>query len=287
MNLQKYTFLYLLIIISGSLMAQKKADFIIVRNPTALRILNQYQMAPSKDHPINRSINVPLQILKRKVTLSDQLTQALKVKFLGNEFYLVLDENGQPVGSSLAGSITEERRCTIINDTIRIISNAVKLKSHLLTSLSLTETQGEVFVRLYKKNNFYALMKPGNVPEFYWSTLSPNSGWEKVEKTSQKVSVYSSQIEGQILGKFEEANELYQLFFKKFNAHYHRNIKVPQWQVDQKGGSISATLNGFNNTNLQESFSALANELGYLILGQPYIITQNDSIIVISRTGSR
>lgn len=275
----------IMLFLSGTMSAQQQADFIIVENPSALRILNQYQMSPSEDHPLLKARNAPMQIIERKVTLSDQLTQAMRVKFMGTDYFMILDESGKFSGRDNAGSIIEQKRCALLGDTIRILSDQMTAKLAPKKATQLSLPTGSLYIRVYKKGNLFTLMKVSTTPEFYWSSLYPSSGWEKIKNVPQAIPETSSQVNKRILEKFQTVNNLYRQFFQQFNSRLGQAIEPPQWQVEQNDNSITATLHGMEKSKLQQSCRDLINELDYLILGSRYTVSQRDNTIIISKTG--
>ena len=232
----------------------------------------------------------PLQILEYNTRLSDDLTAAIKVKFLSKEYYLVSDDRGNLLENGNVGEIVIERKCKVLQDTIQIISDKLFHipPPYSVSSIGLKLPKGIILLRLFLKSNVYCLMKPGKIPEFYWSHLSPSTEWKKLEHTTQSVIADNTQLDHQIVAVFRKANEKYRLFFQGFNRHFKKDFLAPRWEVQQDDQSISAVLIGMDESKLKNSIRALINDLSYVILGKTYTISQSGNRITINRNdGSR
>ncbi|MBN2424260.1 MAG: hypothetical protein JXB44_04475 [Calditrichaceae bacterium] len=175
--------------------AGQKADYLIIEKPSALHILNQFQMRIEKNNIILNSQFVPFRIVEEDIILSDKITSAHKVEFDHKPYYLILDEKDRLLGQDLCGLVIKETNCVTLGDSIKTLSDRIRALPDPRTSTSVSLPGQNTYYRIYQKGRRFALLQEGKPLKFFWSRLTPVSEWEIIRPVTARKSISSSGIE--------------------------------------------------------------------------------------------
>jgi len=223
----------------------------------------------------------PLEIINNKITLGDQITDAIKCKNNDRFYYLIRDESGSFTGSTNV-SFQKQPAVTSLWDTVELTSNAT-----LSATSSLTISKGTMVIRIFQKSgSTYAFLPDRNVYGFIQSTSVFR---KRTVAVSQPVKVNTTDIFESIKRRLDAANEHYTSTFNFFNTHTGLQKSVPYWYIESDGKRIICTLKGSKQTNIQmeQSTSYIVNEIERFLVGKPYSIRyENFQITISTKTNS-
>jgi hypothetical protein len=255
------------------------ATFFIAANPLSYSILNRYQQPLSgADRKVFLPYS-PFQIVDENTTLGDQITPAMKVRLLDQDFFFVRDEKGKLVGEAKGSRDQSIKNCEPVDDSVRVLRNGSVILSqtfptgHVRTSVH----KDEVLVRVFKcRDRYYCLLTgAGERQRFGWCDLPVHAVGPLHEHVAVEApSAISPLIRSRVSARIRDANRTYREYFDYFNKLTSEQKSVPYWTCDTTGEQIRCSLNGGYNYAelLQESTKYLVQELRGMLVGEPLMV---------------
>ena len=215
----------------------QKISFLIVERPEALKLLNNYRQEMDEMEKRNLGRFVPFQ-LNKVTTLSDNVTKAYQVKVLNNNYFLLLDSQGEPLNLTEAGFSKYESRVTLLMDTVQIRPGFRVTLLHPASKRKIKELNaGQRLIRIFRKFNTYYVALPSAPPLFGLVKITSQRIWEKVNKERfgqvQKVENFLESLQFFVQNK----NRIYRKLFEYFKGSV-TTAEVPQWKILRSGPNI-------------------------------------------------
>ena len=274
-----------LLFITLSILGQEQADFIISGKPQVYTILNKYEQSlTDSERELFRPFS-PLQIINEEYTLGDGITSALKVRFSGDVYFLIKDDDGKLVGGKKDSYRHTFRKCRIFEDTIRIVKDRSVLLSQKYPSdgKRVYMAKGALVVRLFKHQNYYCVKYIGKKIMYGWCPLSDKGAWRPVIHVKKVDTTLKSELVERIIERIKSANETYEEYFERFNDITGKKKSIPQWRYSYSDELIRCTLtNPYKDSDqLEESTQYLVQDIENLLLGKPFDVHYRNGEILI------
>jgi hypothetical protein len=272
--------------------AQGGTDFIVVADPSAYTIYNQYEQPVSENEQGWFFHYSPFQVVEKDITLGDQITHALKFVFQQRMYYLLKDEDGKFIGEKSKSGRQIIRDAEPFGDTIEAL--AVGLTMVDGEGRNIPITKGMRLARIFRSGPRYYCTAVSDRAVYGWSSLEPRYAWRKLDKSiSAGVSALSDTglseyLRLRILARFASANEAYKACFSHFNSLRGDEKAVPQWRCERNGGRFVCRLDGSISSNgqLSESSKVLEQDIGNLLMGTDYKAMNVNGEILIEKRNS-
>ncbi|MGD9900123.1 MAG: hypothetical protein AB7T22_13450, partial [Calditrichaceae bacterium] len=256
---------------SGAQTSVGKADFFVCENPRALIIKNRFQQNLSESELNSLSPFAPWRIIQENSLLSDQFTEAMKVSFKNQIYYILKNETGGIIYTGDVGKADIYRNCLMVQDTIEITRDRLISFSNQYSGDGFNRylSGGERISRLFKYRSAYFSEVITARPEFGWIRLPGESGWRPFSNPqSVSNSIIPEPLRERIVAKFAQVNTTYNDYFTYFNKKRNRDKAIPRWVVVISNENISAELNPAEYTApLSVSTKYLLNDLENILLG--------------------
>jgi hypothetical protein len=271
--------------------AQGGTDFIVVADPSAYTIYNQYEQPVSENEQGWFVHYSPFQVVEKDITLGDQITHALKFVFQQRMYYLLKDEDGKFTGEKTKPGRQIFRGAEPLGDTIEALAGGLIITGG--ESRNVVVTKGMRLVRIFRSGPRWYCAAQGENIVYGWSSLEPRHAWRKLDKSiSAGISALSDTglseyLRLRILARFASANESYKACFSRFNSLSGDEKVVPQWRCESSGGRFVCRLTGScsNNGQLTESSKVLEQDIGNLLMGTEFkAISVNGEILIEKRS---
>lgn len=278
--------LILFLILPFIISAKQRADFMVVEAPLVFTIYDKYERLLKESNKKRFIPYSPFQIINKNEILGDEITQTLKFKFEGSNYYVLKDDNGK-LTSTTSTYKKEFRNCAIINDTIHIVKDKSFLIYEKYPSLGKRTylKKGDIVLRVFKYNGHYCLLNIGSNRIYGWNTLRSGTSWQLIKKEiSKNKHTISQNIQEQITNKIKSINDSYTKYFNYFNNRTNSQKSIPEWKYETKGNIITITLSGAGSYAMQlnESSQYLVSDLENILLGISFSVEYETVIITIS-----
>lgn len=155
-------------------------QFYLIEKPSSLIIYNSYE-ARVNDMSIFLSYS-PFEIVQKDGTLGDGISEVIKVKYLGDIYYILKDDDGNIDGAKNAGKI-KTINTTVSNDTLVAIGSPVVKSGVFPGNRSVTSQLDQNAYAILKYKNFYYLTNKKQTI-LGWSRVN---SWKKVIKKKRIV----------------------------------------------------------------------------------------------------
>jgi hypothetical protein len=268
------------------LQAAGKADFVIIKNLSALTILNRFQQRLTRNDTYQFGSYAPFKVLKLDETLGDELTHAHRVSFRGKTYFLVLNEEGTPAGLPETDKFKVLKNCQVQGDTIwiRQPDKLVVRQGSPGSGTKKYPAKGTLLLRQFKYRGTWYLSSLEKKPLSGWSSLSPSSAWEKVvARRTVKKAVLNLQLQQRIREQFKKVNTAYQQYFDHFNRQTGENRAAPRWKCTGSSLGFTCTFIGSvqDLKDLEKSTRILMDGLQNMLLGKPFQVSLRNKNILI------
>jgi len=268
-------FTALLLLFSGRLFAADRpliADFLVIENPAQLIIYDRFQKGLSQEEKKHLGNYIPVRVVRWRDMLGDQITAVLKGDISGQEFFIALDEEGQPVNQTQAGFIKHYRKCPVVNDTVRIRSGEVDLYHPASPGTRVLHRlqKDERLVRIFKYWGYDYVRTFGQPVTYGWISERQKHRWEKVQTLifREQPASLDEPTRQRILQRIAAANHSYQVIFDHFNRLKGKNETIPLWQIKQEDHALIFVLQPAEAAaRLSRSTRVLLRDLRGLLIG--------------------
>jgi hypothetical protein len=261
------------------------ADFLIVKEPGNLSILNQYEQPVSTDELSSFHPCSPFQIINRDELLGDQITHAIRCKYINQTFFLIKDDNGNLLVKNKSIYQKNFSGCTLLGDTVVFTNNNGFSAFELYPSSGNTFSikKGERAIRVFQFGNNFYILRLAQPQKFGWCSANQN-----FVKQTQKTKTFPEQtlttdIYTNIQSRLETANKSYDSLFSFFNKLTQKDNFIPKWIIIKDGTTIRCTLKGAAVVvrQLETSTSYLTRDIEQILLGKGYEINFSNGEIII------
>ncbi len=261
------------------------ADFLIVENPAALTIYNQYQQPVKPGKDIISGFFVPFEIINENDLLSDGITPAMEVRLFDRRFHILKTMEDQISGVDAAGSVQIFRNCAVLGDTIAVALNNAVFISQSIAAQEQPLPEGTILLRLFRKGDRYYMFDTSARQAFGWCRFKNNRAWEAVKPETKSASAaIPSDLKERLIARIQSVNLLYAQYFEHFNRQYNKQMPVPQWQIESGDKRISLRMkNRMYAEQLSESSAVLRRELKNMLLGTNLELQEQNNAFIISK----
>lgn len=278
----KFIFL-LFLIICISIKAGETVDYLIISDPQKLSIFNQFEQALS-DKEFSRFYPFsPLQIINRKETLGDQITEALKCNYLGTTYFILTDNKGEPRSSSSSIYKKIFRNCNILNDTVTINKNMNVYERFPASGKIHNCKIGQSIIRIFRHSDYVYVFIPEN-KQFGW-TGNITGLFKKSQKKHLGESVLEiDDIVDIVDSRLKSVNDDYEIFFNYFNNLTQQGKAIPEWTIINDGKQLRCKLNasGHISEQLSQSTRYVVQDIEQMLLGKPFVVQYASGEIIIN-----
>jgi len=227
-----------------------RIDFLVVKDPNTLNLLNEFEQPITDDDKRVLSPNCPFEIIQASGTLGDQITPVLKTHVLGHQF-LVLQEHNRSFPASkeqkiYKGSVKQ-------NDTIVI------QKNNAIPFINNTDPEGnaewldenEPVIRIFEfgKTTFVARIKNPTI-QFGWALSLTRESFKPFTKPrfSQHTNAITESDLSGVKRILTEANGRYHALFGFMDRKFNADKAIPSWTLISDGQTLRCTLNGASDS---------------------------------------
>ncbi len=274
-----------LLLLTPDILAQESADFIISGKPQVYTILNKYEQSLNDaERELFRPFS-PLQIINAEYTLGDGITSAQKVRFSGDVYFFLKDDDGKLVGGKKDPYRHTFRKCRIIEDTIRVVKDRAILLSQKYPSdgKRVYMGKGTLVIRLFKYQNYYCVKYIAKKVMYGWCSLSDKSAWKREIRVKKVDTTLKSELAERIIERINSANEKYEQYFERFNKITGKQKSIPRWRYSYDDELIRCTLtNPYKDSDqLEESTQYLVHDIENLLIGKPFNVRYRNGEILV------
>jgi hypothetical protein len=266
----------LILVVFALVQKADAADFYIFSSIAKVTLLDNYEQPMSESDKKALGSGFPLEIISSKITLGDQITDAIKCKHNDRIYYLLRDESGSFTGSAKA-SFQKQSAMTSLWDTVELTSNAT-----LSGTSPLSLSKGSTVIRIFQKSGSTYVFAPDR--NIYGFIQGVSQFRKRAAPVSQPVKVTTTTIIESIRRRLDAANEHYASTFTFFNTHTGQQKSVPSWHIESDGSSIICTLKGSKQTiaQMEQSTSYIVKDIERFLLSKPYAVRYENFQIIIS-----
>lgn len=261
------------------------ADFLIVENPAALTIYNQYQQPVNSDNDLVSRFFVPFEIINENDLLSDGITPVMEVRLFSQRFHILKTMEDEISGVDAAGSAQIFRNCAVHGDTIAVVLNNAVYFSRSIAAQEQPLPEGTVLLRLFRKGDRYYVFDTSARQAFGWCRFKTDRAWEPVKPEAKPASAgITADLRERLIARIQSINLLYARYFEHFNRRYNKRLPAPQWQVESGDDRIAFRMgNQKYAEQLSESSAVLRRELQNMLLGTNLELQEQNNAFIISK----
>lgn len=267
----------LLFFTQRSVLAQSDA-YIITAHPQKITLLDKYQQHISASDKALLPKFLPWLVVEKDVLLSDQVSRAHHVQYLGHAYYLLAEKENMVWvhnAQSTADTLTVIQNRAVLFRQIQFnIKNSQYKKSYLKNGIR--------FRTLFKKNNAYYVQILSPERKFGWVRFSGAFAVKKnaINRAEGAYKIPTA-LKQDIVKLIKRKNDILKRLFKKLNKDYNQQIKSPFWQVEENEAGLVILLNSVKDGRFKRSSTSLAEEIESLLVGTPLRTHVNKSRIEV------
>lgn len=263
--------------------AEKKGDFLIISEPSKLSIFNQFEQILIETDLNSIPSYPPFLIVNRKVTLGDQITDAIRCKYQGQTCFLLLDEKGNLKSSSSQLYHNIFKNCLIINDIVSLKQPTNAYQKYPSGGSVTKCSAGLPVERIFRYSSSYYVFIPEK-KVYGWINSSPSIFKTSVKNVVESKTFSVNDIFEIVENRLKAVNETYSQYFEFFNDITHQDKSIPQWKLLNDGKRLKCTLNSSAqiSEHLQNSTRYVLQDIEQILLGKPFSIQYNSGEITIS-----
>ncbi len=283
MRIGRAIILFSLLFIATISKAEEKADYLIISDPHKLSIFNQFEQSLTENEIKNLHLNAPFQIVKRKELLGDQITEALRCKYQGETFFLLLDDNGNLKSTSASLYQKTFQKCLILNDSVQLKQPAKIFEKYPSSGISTSCKADQFVIRIFQySTSFYVYMPEKKI--YGWINNGTSIFRTAAKKISRSVTLDITDITGLIQTRLDAANEQYRQYFEYFNTITQQNKTVPVWKMEKNGTKVHCILTSSAHIagQLEQSTRYVVQDIEQILLGKPFTVQYSSGEIIIN-----
>jgi hypothetical protein len=236
-------YIFVLNILICSALIAANSDFLIVKDPAALYLLDVYEQRLSEEVKAALPSYTPFRILKDNLLLSDTYTRAIKTECGDKTYFLVKNNQDNLVNDFQSGKLTRITNARILADTIQIKqSNQVTLMSE---QGHYTFAANELVQLIFQKNNRYYVKRLLPPVIYGWINSNRSRYWRKftwANLNPAEKSEFPVYLVNSIQSQFEDYNRILRQLFTFFNQEQGEHRKIPSWILIVEGNRITCRL---------------------------------------------
>ena len=276
-------FFFIVIIGAISLRATPNATFYLLGDPTAVSLIDQYEQPLSETQKKAVPPYAPFELIKTKIFMGDQITQAMQLSYFGTPYFIRLDERGIPAELSHDKLVRKYPGCIPKYDTLIVNQSSVAIyHSFPPKGKSFRIKKGETVIRVFTYRGASFLMYPNDKPAFGWTYLSKGSLRSPITSRGKAADGFSP-LHTRIMHRLQSADERYKILITYFNGITGQQKSIPHWSFSVEGDKHFYTLEGSPETvnQLASSTESIVSDIERILLGKPYSVYHEQGNITI------
>ncbi|MEE2708631.1 MAG: hypothetical protein VYA69_03450 [Gemmatimonadota bacterium] len=267
--------------------SSRTVDFFVAENPRALTIYNRYQQKISLEESRLFRPFVPMEVVEKNATLSDNFTRCMRVKIGVATFYLLRESDNALMNDHEAGYTGAFRGCLVVDDTVQVmLDNGHTVSPRFSAADEISLRKNTRVRRLFRKDRSDFVQILGGTARYGWAYFNSrkqNSTW-KIYKDGGPVfkDVFPERVSSRVHTRIREVNGILRNLFKELNAETGGARPVPQWQVDITDNQIVCTMNDpVYAKRFSDSMQYIINDLNNVVRGTNMAVRYTDGVIEI------
>jgi hypothetical protein len=259
--------------------AEPRADFLIIEKPSRLTILDEYETPLSESKRKKLPRWAPMRIVEEKALLGDMITEAAHVRLGNEDYYLLMDEEGNYEGRAMAGKISRLRNCRPLYDTVTVSrAGAIRFEGSTASRLP----KGAELLRAFESGGRWFCLWLEEPSRYKWVRGSAQALSKREIPKEKKSFGISPSTAQRIRRHFESVNETYARYFSYFSSRSGKDKSVPRWEAIREDGQvIRYALSSAPGVELEKSTEHLVDELrGRLVSEDVEVVHEKNAIEV-------
>ncbi|MCB9059334.1 MAG: hypothetical protein H6627_12255 [Calditrichae bacterium] len=228
---------------------------------------------------------MPSKIINRDMFLSDGFTSAMEISVEQQTYFLLLNEEKQPVIVDPVGDYKIIENADLADDVLKV-EKAGRVKfakgTFSITKSNSVFLNKNVIIReIFKKqNNVYVFNVSDG--EYGWINYSDKSAITKIasDKISKEITIPELIVE-KVAEEVEKINILYRKLFSDLNQMYPEKNEPPEIYLINSAREITLNLPPNFEKHFPKTVLYLVNELEIIITGTPFSVVRNNDKLQI------
>lgn len=264
------------------------ADFFVAENPAQFEILNQYKQKLTPSQKQNLIQNTPWQIVEESTLLSDNYSKAMHVKFEGQSYFFMRDQEGNLISASVLPKFEIFKHCNLLDETFIVIMENAVLFREVPFSANIPGYQkgylqtGTKIINIFRKGTSF-FIKDVTLNRFGWVRIENPDAFRSDVKDKLKIgSAFIEILKEQLNQKVDNINSIYSKLYTHLNAKYAQQKPAPYWEIVSSVNEIQLNLINVSPEKMKKSRAYFFNNLQNMIIGQAVEISSNQSQITLT-----
>jgi hypothetical protein len=275
-----------LLLAALSVPAAERSAYLVVEDPTKLTVLDAYEQTLDAAGRKALLPYAPFRIVENRMTLGDQITEALSCRYQGETYYLLRGERGELLGLDRSGYHKVFSSVRVLGDTLRVTRDRAVLlaRRYPMAGERIYLAEGDIVLREFAYGNGFCVRLLGRSPRYGWCSAAAAAAWKPLEEAGEGEAVLSNVLADRIVGRFSAANDSYARYFAHFNRVTEGGRKAPRWEHEREGSTMRFTLVGEPEVaeRLERSTAVLLGEVRNLLLGKSFAVEHTGTSVVIT-----
>ncbi|MBM3264154.1 MAG: hypothetical protein FJY97_12120 [candidate division Zixibacteria bacterium] len=264
--------------------SRDRVDLLLIERPLALRIYNRYQQAVTQmDAAVLRAFT-PLEIVQNDAVLSDDFTHAMTVRTGGKLFHLLKDGRNRLIDEPNAGRMTTLPRCTVLSDTLRLLTGMTLFPTPSGLGAGVSITTGTLVRRFYRYEERDYVESPGGFGWARFDAAGRGKTWEASGRNPSGASVTPEALRRDIARLLDTTNRAMHSLFEQLNRRSGQNLTAPTWGMTFENGAIRCALaDPAHIERFEQSARYLINDIDALARPAGYTLTYETGAILLRK----
>lgn len=265
-------FFIILIAWTGTVASLSAADYLLLQTPSDFIIFDQYQQRIRMEKLRALPEGMPFRIENELTKLSDNYTDAIQTSSLQTSYYILADDNGNPVSpDGLAGNYRLFRNVLSLGDSV--VST---------TALKMTGSSGEEYL-IKPKSKLRRIFRSGSKIYVRMLTFPYSFGWMEQEHLRQGSNPFKisrqSIITEEIIALVGRFNRTLKILYETYRPSEN---DIPHWQAQTTPSEIQLTFKSNDPRFLpRESIRIFSGQIRKIVRNENRIVYNTDSEIRI------
>lgn len=284
-SILKIVFLKIFLIFVIPLFSQEKTDYLIISNLKGLEILNRYQQKISEKDKSAFSPYLPCRIIQREMLLSDGFTSAMEVSIEKQTFFLLLNEEKEPIITDPETEFKIIDKSVSTNEMLKVRKTGkVRFAKEAfgITKKNSVFLEKDIIVRkIFEKMSDSYVFNVSDA-EYGWISFSDKSAVTKIGSDNiRKEITIPALIYEKVREEVEKINILYRKLFADLNQMYTETRESPEIFIQASDREIILNLPPDFERHFPKSLLYLTNELEIIITGTPFSVNKTNGKLEI------
>ncbi len=280
-----YAMLAWLAAIAASASSATAKDYLVVGNPAACDLFDEYEQPMSESGKRLLSPGSPFEIVRERQLMGDQITQAMRLSHGSSTYYLLLDEKGKPLGLPPAASARRYGACTPLGDTVVVNAAAIKVSASYPPGRGgHTLEKGVSVVRVFSWRGAIFLQYSTAPPRFGWTGAGGVAFRNRSAERSGPADDGYAALHSRIMKRLDEANQRYGTLFSFFNDRTGLRKAAPRWDYthEKKNHRYELRVAAATAGHFESSTRHIVADVERILIGKPFAARYDSGVISVS-----